>query len=88
MSMDLKGVVINYRRGPRTQRSRECLIQFPNIKSRSEASKLIGRKIAWSDGKGSTIVGVILSPMGTRELSERASEEACLDKHWEAQFEL
>jgi large subunit ribosomal protein L35Ae len=66
MSMDLKGMVINYRRGPRTQRSKECLIQFPNIKSRSEASKLIGRKIAWSDGKGNTIVGVILSPHGNK----------------------
>lgn len=66
MSMDLKGVVISYRRGPRTQRSRECLIQFPNVRSRFEAGKLIGRKIVWSDGKNNIIVGVILSPHGNK----------------------
>jgi large subunit ribosomal protein L35Ae len=66
MSMELKGVVISYRRGPGTQRSRECLIKFPNVKSRFEASKLIGRKIVWSDGKSSTIAGVILSPHGKK----------------------
>ena len=68
MSLQLEGVIVNYRMGPRTQRSRECLILFPNVKSRSEASKLIGRKVAWTDGKKNTIVGVILSPHGNKGL--------------------
>jgi len=66
VSFDLKGVIVNYRLGPRTQKSKECLIQFPNVKSRSEAGQLIGRKVAWSDGKNNTIVGVIIAPHGKK----------------------
>jgi len=68
MLSDLEGVIVNYRRGPRTQKSRECLILFSNIRSRREASQLIGRKVAWSDGKNNTIVGTILSPHGNKGL--------------------
>lgn len=66
--MSLEGVIVNYRMGPRTQKPRECLIKFPSIGSRSETSKIIGRKIAWTDGKKNTIVGVILSPHGNNGL--------------------
>ncbi|MEM2309239.1 MAG: 50S ribosomal protein L35ae, partial [Candidatus Bathyarchaeia archaeon] len=65
MPLDVRGIVVNYRLGPRSQRPRECLIQFPNVRSRSEASQLIGRKVAWSDGKN-TIVGVIVAPHGNK----------------------
>ncbi len=64
----LEGVIINYRRGPRTQRSRECLVGFPNVKSRSEANRLIGRRVAWTDGKKNMIVGTIVSPHGNKGL--------------------
>ncbi|MBS7606675.1 MAG: 50S ribosomal protein L35ae [Candidatus Bathyarchaeia archaeon] len=66
--LDVRGIVVNYRLGPRSQRPRECLIQFPNIKSRSDASQLIGRRIAWSDGKNNTIIGVIVAPHGNKGL--------------------
>lgn len=65
---DVRGIVVNYRLGPRSQRSRECLIQFPNVRSRRDASQLIGRKVAWSDGKNNTIVGVIVAPHGNKGL--------------------
>jgi len=68
LPMDLKGIIVNYRRGPRTQKSRECLIKFSNVQSRSEASQLIGRKVAWTDGKNNTIVGTIISPHGNKGL--------------------
>ncbi|MBS7648458.1 MAG: 50S ribosomal protein L35ae [Candidatus Bathyarchaeia archaeon] len=68
MSFDLKGVIINYRIGPREQYSRECILQFPRIKSRAEASQLIGRRVAWTDGKKNTIVGVIVAPHGNKGL--------------------
>lgn len=60
--------MVNYRLGPRSQRPRECLIQFPKIKSRSDVSQLIGRRIAWSDGKNNTIIGVIVAPHGNKGL--------------------
>jgi large subunit ribosomal protein L35Ae len=43
----LYGLIIGYRTGPKTQRSKECIIKFPNAESPSEAPRLIGRKIAW-----------------------------------------
>jgi large subunit ribosomal protein L35Ae len=66
MAFDLRGIVVNYRSGPRSQKPRECLILFPNIKSRGETGQLIGRKVAWSDGKNNTIVGVIVAPHGNK----------------------
>ena len=67
MSAGLRGVIVSYRRGPKTQRSRECLIHFSNVRSRSEASQLIGRRVAWTDGKNN-IVGTIVSPHGNKGL--------------------
>ncbi|MBS7624228.1 50S ribosomal protein L35ae [Candidatus Bathyarchaeota archaeon] len=65
---DLFGIVVNYRLGPREQYPRECILRFPNIKSRSETGQLIGRKVAWTDGKKNTIVGVIVAPHGNKGL--------------------
>jgi len=47
----LRGVLISYRTGPKTQSSKELILQFPNIKSPSEAAQLIGRKVAWPAGE-------------------------------------
>jgi len=51
MSGILQGFVISYRTGPKTQESKECVLRFPQIKSPSEASRLIGRKVAWPVGE-------------------------------------
>jgi len=50
----LQGTIVNFRTGSKTQRSKECIIQFAGIKTAGEASKLIGRKISWSPGKRKT----------------------------------
>jgi len=47
----IEGVIVNYRTGPRTQRSKECIIQFSGVKSAADAARLIGRKVAWLAGK-------------------------------------
>jgi len=51
MSESLTGFIVSYRTGPRTQRSKECVLKFPNVKSSSEAARLIGKKIAWPVGE-------------------------------------
>lgn len=51
MSESLAGLIVSYRTGPRTQRSKECVLKFPNVKSSREAAQLIGRKIAWPVGE-------------------------------------
>jgi len=43
---------VSYRTGPRTQSPKELILQFPNVKSSGEASRLLGRKVAWSVGEG------------------------------------
>ena len=47
MSRIGQGVILSYRRGPKTQKPKECILKFPSIESVSEASQLIGRKVAW-----------------------------------------
>ncbi|MEM3011704.1 MAG: 50S ribosomal protein L35ae [Candidatus Bathyarchaeia archaeon] len=63
MSQSLKGFVVSYVRGPKTQNSRECILRFPNIKCFGEASRLVGRKVAWPATKH-TIRGKIIAPHG------------------------
>jgi ribosomal protein L35AE/L33A len=47
----LRGVIVNYRMGPKTQRPREYIVRFPNVDSAKQAAQLIGRKVAWPIGE-------------------------------------
>ena len=67
MAQAIQGVITNYRVGPRTQRCKECIIRFAQATSVSEASRLIGRKIAWKGGKNK-IVGKIVALHGKKGL--------------------
>jgi len=65
--MQTQGIIVNYRIGPKNQRSKECIIQFAHAKSVSKASRLIGRKVAWKSGKNK-IIGKIVDLHGTKGL--------------------
>jgi len=67
MAQTIQGVIMNYRVGPATQRSKECIIRFAHATSVSEASGLIGRKVAWKVGK-KKIVGKIVALHGDKGL--------------------
>ena len=67
MSEITQGTIVSYRTGPRTQRPKECIIQFSNIASPGEAARFIGRKIAWPVGKHK-IRGKIVSLHGRNGL--------------------
>jgi len=43
----LRGVIVNYRTGPKTQRPKEYIVQFADVKSAKQAARLIGKKVAW-----------------------------------------
>jgi large subunit ribosomal protein L35Ae len=47
MSQIPKGIVLEYRTGPKTQHPKECIIQLMGIRSSNDASRFIGRKVAW-----------------------------------------
>lgn len=63
----LKGMIISYRTGPKTQNPKECVLQFPNVESSGEAAQLIGRKVAWPVGER-RIRGKIVALHGRRGL--------------------
>lgn len=63
MSQSLRGFVVSYVRGPKTQKSKECILRFPNVKSLSDASRLIGKKVAWPIEKHK-ILGKIIAAHG------------------------
>ena len=63
----LMGAVASCRRGPKTQRPKEYLIQFRSVKSFSEAGQLIGRKAAWPLGQPNCI-GKIVALHGKKGL--------------------
>jgi len=67
MAQTIQGVIKTYRVGPRTQRPKECIIRFAHVTSVSEASRLIGRKVAWKVGK-KKIVGKIVDLHGNKGL--------------------
>lgn len=67
MAQSIQGMIINYRTGPRSQNSKECIIKFAHVNSISEASRLIGRKIAWKIGKNK-MLGEIVGLHGKKGL--------------------
>jgi len=67
MSESLIGFIVSYRMGPKNQRSKEYVLKFPDVKSSSEAARLVGRKIAWPVGERRTR-GKIVALHGKRGL--------------------
>jgi large subunit ribosomal protein L35Ae len=51
MLKSLRGVIVNYRTGPKTQHPKEYIVQFAGVNSARQAAQLIGRKVAWPVGE-------------------------------------
>jgi len=51
VSKTREGVIVSYRRGPKTQKPKEYILRFPGIESVGEAARLLGRKVGWPVGK-------------------------------------
>jgi len=65
MTQSIQGIIVSHRVGPKTQKPKECIIQFTQVKSFSEASRLIGRKVAWKSGEN-RIIGKIVALHGKK----------------------
>ena len=63
LSQKVHGRIVNYRTGPKSQTSRECLIEFETVDSASLAGKLVGQKVTWKNGN-SKFVGKIRGSHG------------------------
>jgi len=62
--LGMEGVISNYKRGRHTIHQKHCILVFPNIKSRKEANKLIGRTVVWETPTGKELKGVITRAHG------------------------
>jgi large subunit ribosomal protein L35Ae len=60
----MEGIIKNFRRGRNTQYHRQFIIEIKGVKNRSDALKLLGRKVVWKSVKGKTIKGKICKPHG------------------------
>ena len=61
----IHALIVNYRRGPKTQKNNELVIEIPNVKDRSKAASFIGRKVVLMLGKDNgKIMGKITSTHG------------------------
>ena len=47
MSQIPRGIILEYRTGPKTQHPKECILKLVNVRSSDDASRFIGRKVAW-----------------------------------------
>jgi large subunit ribosomal protein L35Ae len=65
LSQPVYGRIMNYRTGPRSQMSRECLIQFANIDSSAQAGQFVGRRVMWK-GEKSKLIGKIVGLHGKK----------------------
>jgi ribosomal protein L35AE/L33A len=57
--LGMEGIVSNYKRGRHTVHLKHCIIVFPNIKTRKDANKIIGRTVVWITPTGKELKGVI-----------------------------
>ena len=60
----LRGVVTSYRRGQHKQHPNQVLLLFDGVRSRAEASSLIGRRVKWTSPVGREFLGKIVGPHG------------------------
>ena len=57
--LGMEGVIANYRRGRHTVHPKQCIIIFPDINTRKEANKMIGRTVMWKSPTGKELKGII-----------------------------
>jgi ribosomal protein L35AE/L33A len=62
LSQKIYGKITNYQVGNKSQSPKVCLIEFQGI-PKSDAGKLVGRKVAWKSGK-SCMLGHVISLHG------------------------
>jgi len=61
-----EGTIANYRMGRHTVHPKQCILVFPDINSRKEANKLIGRTVVWYSSSGKEIKGKITRAHGNK----------------------
>ncbi|MBN2422606.1 50S ribosomal protein L35ae [Candidatus Woesearchaeota archaeon] len=64
----MKGTIASYRRGRKTQNTRQAIIYVEESASKEDATKLVGKNVSWlaPGKKKTTITGKITSAHGSK----------------------
>lgn len=62
----IRGTIINYRRGRKTQYHRQFIVEVAGVSSKEKASLLVGKKVFWKSIKGKTIIGKVTKAHGSK----------------------
>ncbi len=62
----MKGKVLSFRRGRKTQKPRHFVFEVEGIDSKEKAKELIGKKVIWKSPEGKTLEGLISSTHGNK----------------------
>jgi large subunit ribosomal protein L35Ae len=62
----MKGIILNYRRSRHSAYTNHFIVEVEGVKTKEEASKLIGRKTVWLSKSGRKIRGKIASAHGAK----------------------
>jgi len=57
--LGMEGVIANYRQGRHTHHPKQLILIFPNVKTRKDANKIVGRTVVWVTPTGKQLKGVI-----------------------------
>ncbi|MFQ6085963.1 MAG: 50S ribosomal protein L35ae [Candidatus Bathyarchaeia archaeon] len=63
---EARGVIVNYRVGPKAQNPKECILRFFHLRSKKEAAQLIGRRVVWYTKKKRKMIGKVVSTHGNK----------------------
>ncbi|MDO8646808.1 MAG: 50S ribosomal protein L35ae [Candidatus Diapherotrites archaeon] len=62
----MKGLIINYRRGLKTQTPRQYIIEVEGISTKNATEKLRGKKVVWKTKAGKSMAGKIMQAHGAK----------------------
>jgi large subunit ribosomal protein L35Ae len=64
----MNGVIVSFRRGVRTQNTKQMIIQVEGVDSKDKAEKLVGKAVSWNaPGKAKKVLkGKITAPHGIK----------------------
>lgn len=62
----MEGIIKNFRRGRHTQTTNQMVVYINEVKSKEEASKLVGKTVSWKSPAGKEIKGKVRSAHGNK----------------------
>jgi len=60
----MEAVIVNYRRGKRTQNTRQMVVKIKGAKTKADAEKYVGKTIEWTTQTGRKVEGKVTKAHG------------------------